>query len=401
MPRNALVLTVFVASPNDLGPERDLVARCVEEWNQISGFNRDLRFELLRWETSISAGFGSDGQDVVNHQLPNYDLLIALFWTRLGTATPRSVSGTSEEYERALERFKAGEKIEIAFYFKDVAVNPREVDLSQLAAVQEYEKSVQTDGAFSKRFANTETLRFEISLLLDRVARQYSTRTSSSEIVDKNAVTTANRANLTDPSDQDELGLFDIVENLQNHASEATATLGEIITQMQNMTDRIAVESDSLGGIAKLRPLTPSEARPHVNRVASGMDEFSLFLENAVPVFAESSISLANDIRQLIDVSYDFAKSDGDAETQLAAFEVAITSMLAGLEGSQLGYQSMLETLLSLQRTTTEFNRARRRLVQNIVTFIDTNNVIKNLTSQALQELRDLIEWLRSNDGES
>ncbi len=169
MARTATILTIFLASPGDVSKERDIVSKAVSRWNSVHSQSKSVIFELIRWEDSVAAGFGRDGQDVINQQVHPYDLLIALFWTRLGTPTLRSSSGSSEEYEIALNRYSSGENIEISFYFKDAAFNPREVDLDQLSLVYDFERKVQSDGAFTKIFTDEDSLQFEIGLLLDRV----------------------------------------------------------------------------------------------------------------------------------------------------------------------------------------------------------------------------------------
>ena len=136
MPRTVTSITVFLASPTDVDHEREFVARTIQEWNDLNGRHRGVQFELLRYESSVSAGFGKDGQDVINTQIgEDYDLLIAIFWKRLGSATPRARSGTVEEYERAFERYKNGENVDISFIFKYVTVDFRKEDISQLNAL--------------------------------------------------------------------------------------------------------------------------------------------------------------------------------------------------------------------------------------------------------------------------
>jgi hypothetical protein len=119
VPRTISVITVFIASPADVLREKDIVSAQIAEWNARHGKDNSINFDVVRWETSVSAGFGSDGQDVINSQVGDqYDVLIGLFWARYGSATPRASSGTVEEYRRAFERYRSGEDVDIAFLLK-------------------------------------------------------------------------------------------------------------------------------------------------------------------------------------------------------------------------------------------------------------------------------------------
>lgn len=63
MPRNATVVQVFVASPSDVQPERDLLEALIDEHNQTWSKSLGIVFELLRWETHVRPSFGSDPQE--------------------------------------------------------------------------------------------------------------------------------------------------------------------------------------------------------------------------------------------------------------------------------------------------------------------------------------------------
>ncbi len=61
----------------------------------------------IRWETNASAEMGCSAQDLINRQIvDDSDVLIGMFWTRLGTPTATDVSGTAEELQRFLDAGK-------------------------------------------------------------------------------------------------------------------------------------------------------------------------------------------------------------------------------------------------------------------------------------------------------
>ena len=148
MPRVELVLQVFVASPSDVMPEREVLESIILELNQIWSKKLNLRLELNRWETNTYSSFGKDPQDVINRQIGNeFDIFIGILWGRVGTPTPRAVSGTLEEFERAYERYKNDpNSIEIMFYFKDHPIPPSKIKPEQLQKLQEFKSNLGEKG---------------------------------------------------------------------------------------------------------------------------------------------------------------------------------------------------------------------------------------------------------------
>jgi hypothetical protein len=75
--------------------------------------------------------------------LQHADLLIAVFWTRLGTPTGEAASGTIEEIE---EHLAAGKPTMI--YFSSAPVRPDSVDESQYSALREFRAGIQERGLY-------------------------------------------------------------------------------------------------------------------------------------------------------------------------------------------------------------------------------------------------------------
>ena len=138
-------LQVFVASPGDTEDERARVKDVIDELNKGLAKERNLTIELVRWETDVRPGIGSDAQDVINRQLPEPDVVIGIFWTRLGTPTPRAESGTAEELEAAIERWRAQEPVEIMIYFNQKPIPPLSGDLAQLQRLRDLREELRDE----------------------------------------------------------------------------------------------------------------------------------------------------------------------------------------------------------------------------------------------------------------
>lgn len=147
-------IRIFVASPGDVQSERDHLGRVVRELNStLSALvpERGLVLELIRWETHVHPGMGTDPQDVVNRQLsiPDYDIFIGIIWRRFGTPTNRAGSGTAEEFRIAHESWKRkGRPREILFYFCQAQASPpkTETEAKQLVETSRFREQLSREG---------------------------------------------------------------------------------------------------------------------------------------------------------------------------------------------------------------------------------------------------------------
>ena len=145
------ILKVFVASPGDVRKEREALVKVISELNQtltILAPEKGLALELIRWETHVAPGLGEDAQDVVNRQLPDYDIFIGIMWQRFGTPTNRADSGAQEEFLQAYERWTRAKEFPVLFYFcqKPIAV-PRTVEeVKQLEKVVTFHQELASKG---------------------------------------------------------------------------------------------------------------------------------------------------------------------------------------------------------------------------------------------------------------
>src|SRR5690349_15709686 len=119
MPRDVLEFRVVIASPSDLFDIRKSVFEVIDELNRTFEVQR-VAIRGLGWEEYVTPGIGTDAQNVVSQQLlREYDILIALFATKLGSPTNSAASGTVEEIEHAIanEKSEMG-KHRVQVYFR-------------------------------------------------------------------------------------------------------------------------------------------------------------------------------------------------------------------------------------------------------------------------------------------
>lgn len=98
---------VLIASPSDVGDERQEIRRLVFDWNDVhvEEFNA-VRLPVM-WETHARPRLGKRPQSLLYEQfVRDADILIGIFWTRLGTSTGQAESGTVEEIREFLAQGK-------------------------------------------------------------------------------------------------------------------------------------------------------------------------------------------------------------------------------------------------------------------------------------------------------
>jgi hypothetical protein len=142
MSYRATVYRVMVASPGDVLAERRVVADVIHEWNAIHSVDRRMVLMPVAWESHAAPEMGDRAQAIINRQiLQDCDLLVAIFWTRLGSPTGASTSGTVEEIG---EHVSAGRPAMI--YFSSAPVLLDSVDEQQYAVLRQFKEECRKGG---------------------------------------------------------------------------------------------------------------------------------------------------------------------------------------------------------------------------------------------------------------
>lgn len=115
MPQRVTLYRVFVAAPSDVAEELQVVEGVLRDWNLQHGQPYRARVETVNWRTHTRPAAGRRPQALVNQQaFDGCDIVVAIFWTRLGTPTGRADSGTVEEIKRGVRQGK-----QVLVYFSD------------------------------------------------------------------------------------------------------------------------------------------------------------------------------------------------------------------------------------------------------------------------------------------
>lgn len=120
--REVYIVRLLLSSPGDVSDERERVANAVFRFNQDAVEELGLFIKLIRWE-DMAPQIGPRPQAVIHKQIKPYHLFVGIMWNRFGTPTDIAASGTKEEFDAAIECWKANLRPWITFYFCDRPVN--------------------------------------------------------------------------------------------------------------------------------------------------------------------------------------------------------------------------------------------------------------------------------------
>ncbi|GBF72372.1 hypothetical protein PA598K_00621 [Paenibacillus sp. 598K] len=136
------VYRILIASPGDVGTDRDIIPAVISEWNDLRASQSNVVILPVRWETHSAPLLGDRPQEVINQQLvKDCDLLVGLFWTRIGTHTGVAESGTVEEIEYFI---KMGKPAMIYFCSKPAELD--KIDIDQYKQLTEFKEKLRPLG---------------------------------------------------------------------------------------------------------------------------------------------------------------------------------------------------------------------------------------------------------------
>jgi hypothetical protein len=165
MAYNAKVVQVMIASPSDVSEERQIVRELIDEWNSVHSTQQNVVLMAVGWETHSAPELAGRPQQIINERLlENSDLLIGIFWTRVGSPTGKSISGSVEEIEEHLKKGRP-----VMLYFSSVPVRLEGVDNDQYASLTAFKAWAKERGLIEEYETKDEfrdKLRRQLPILL-------------------------------------------------------------------------------------------------------------------------------------------------------------------------------------------------------------------------------------------
>jgi hypothetical protein len=163
---------VFLACPGDLSAERSKFMRLLETVNNLRAHSLGFHLQAVGWERVIPSH--GRPQSLINQELNTADLVVVMFWNRIGSPASdhSSETGTMEEYKLARSTFERHGFPTVWVYFKSPTA---ELD-DQLQGVLEFRRSLEKGrDIFFRDFASTaeweEMFREHLVAYLDGLQR--------------------------------------------------------------------------------------------------------------------------------------------------------------------------------------------------------------------------------------
>jgi len=153
MIENVKAIYILISSPKDVQKERVIAEKILYEWNSIFTEEKQIVLLPLKWESDVYSDMSGPPQIVINEQIvEKCDMVIGIFWNRIGTKTENYVSGSVEEIEMAIKRKK-----DVMIYFSNSKEYKNEcIDMDQRKEVDNYKFSLQNRGLYFEYCSHNE-----------------------------------------------------------------------------------------------------------------------------------------------------------------------------------------------------------------------------------------------------
>ncbi len=386
MPKTITVLRIFVASPSDLGEERKLLEGVVQELNLTSPQQLGVSLELVMWETHAFPGVGTDPQDVINHQLPqDYDILLVMLWSRIGTPTPRSQSGTLEEFENAYERWRNDPKlVRLMVYFKTTPISPDDIDPDQLRLLKEFRKSLSDRGILYSTFTGGEEFAQLLRIHLSKQVQDFLKENNAAGMPLAVPVkTTATPPSLEESIDEapEEEGFLDLIETTVTASQKATEVMEHIreaLEQLNAGTNQSTLDMQSITGDDKAKLAVYKRI---ANRQAENMADFVARMQPEIPILGDSLSKSLDAYGRTMVLLPEF----GTTPENRAQLEEALSSastLRNVMVPSKESMEQFRSIVAGLPRITTQFNRAKRDILNVLDILLTTYDRGLNLLGE-------------------
>jgi hypothetical protein len=159
---------LILIAPDDVEDKLDIIRGVIDQANLL---RRGERLTVWYWRDDGGPGMHRDGpQGLTDEQMriADADLVIAVFWSRLGTPVLEDDSGTAHELRMAWQAWKASGKPAVWLYFSLQDVPQRVLeDPSQYQALSAFKKALPREQAY-REFVDGDQLQREFTMHLGK-----------------------------------------------------------------------------------------------------------------------------------------------------------------------------------------------------------------------------------------
>jgi hypothetical protein len=406
MPRRETILSVFVASPSDVAEERAALEDVVRELNSTWGRPLGCRLDLVRWETHAIPGLGIDAQEVIDRSVPqDADIFIGMLWSRFGTPTHRAESGTREEFDRAVARYRRDQSsVRIMFYFKDEPLAPSQLDPDQLRQIHEFRRELGQLGGLYWKFNTLEEFQNLVRVHLSRVAQEWAQTFGGSAGIASagDGPATPSSPPSTDAereNEEEEEGLLDLVEQANDAFAKLMELSERMTTAIRELGERIAQRTEEFQELHPERGSYDVKSAKRISaRAAADLTEYSARTELDIPIFADALAAAMASLGRAATVSMEFDRPNVSDLRDLLGQSRSLRDTLAETNRN-LG--SFRDSIAGTPRVTSDFNRAKRRALSTMASLLREFEVGVSHVGELEESLERIIQRFNDRDGKN
>lgn len=367
MPELISKYKIFLASPSDLSEERESINQVIDELNLTFGSQNNIVLELQKWETNSAPAISSESvQNIINNDIPTYDLFIGLLWLRFGTPTKEYGSGTEEEFNIAHKRFISdNNSVQILLYFKNSAPQSlSNINPEQLTKIREFKSSLGEKNVLYWEF----NLKDELERFLRiHIPKRIQNLKSIPNLPEKTALVENEIAIIEKEEDFGILDYQEFIEesfSISTHAlmriSDATVWIGDEMNKKTAEIDRLVAKNRNQAISFKVQ-------RNIYERTANVMNDFATRIEPEIPIYINNFEKGIDSFSKLITI---YIKDFENKEEEISEASDSLDNLLIQIEFALGNMQEFLNTIDNLPKMSKELNSARRNVVEILSEFL-------------------------------
>ncbi|PIF59958.1 DUF4062 domain-containing protein [Flavobacterium sp. 2] len=356
--------SIFLASPSDLEEERFAVEEVISELNLTYSPVNNIVIELLKWETHSAPGISNfHPQKIITQDIGNdYDLFLGMIWKKFGTRTDENESGTQEEFNNAIKKYKEdNDSVQILFYFKNaVPKTINEIDPEELIKIRDFKKSLQEQKLLYSEFNSVDdfknSLRIHIPKRLNEIIEKHKNGTIEiAPIIINNVV-------------EDDLGILDYSEMFQSLLYDSTASLGKINDYTALIGKEMEEKANQITKLSQTSNPNPAVINELLKRSAKLLNDYSNRLETESPIFYTSFEEAIKAGTNIINLTEEFYTENTISELEEA--KTAILILRKNTPHAITAMEGFYTSVKELPRIQVDINQAKKKLMVQLEDFI-------------------------------
>jgi hypothetical protein len=307
-------------------------------------------------------------QNIINSDIPTYDLFIGLLWTKFGTPTKDYSSGTEEEFNIAHKRFLLdNNSVQILLYFKNSSPQSlSDIDPEQLTKIREFKSSLGDKNVLYWDFNLKDELERFLRIHIPKRILNLLTVTNLPVKVS----TLNNEITIGNDIGNEDFGIIDYQEFIEESFAISTHALGRIAEAIEwigvEMNRKVA-EINNLVTKNRNQPLSIKVQRTIFKRTANVMNDFANRIEPEIPIYIINFEKGIDSFSKLITI---YINDFEDKELEIGEASDSLDSLIINIKFALNSMNEFLTTVDCLPKMSKELNNSRRNVVTILSNFL-------------------------------